>query len=87
MKYGDRIIYIEGIVVEVDDCSVSVDLKGRLGFLKVPKRMVISDYPIKVGQEVALKMSFIEIKGPEVNQHYVSNIAMRNKGNNKKEVV
>ena len=29
LKYGDRIIYMEGICVDVDDCSISVDLKGR----------------------------------------------------------
>ena len=30
LHYGDRIIYMEGVVVDVDDCSISVDLKGRL---------------------------------------------------------
>ncbi|SHJ88006.1 hypothetical protein SAMN02745975_03123 [Geosporobacter subterraneus DSM 17957] len=84
MKYGDKIIYIEGIVVEVHDGSISVDLKGRLGFIKVPMRMVISDYPIRVGQEVALNMSFIEVISDEVNEKYVSNIEKRNK--DKKEV-
>lgn len=79
MKYGDKIIYIEGIVVEVHDGSISVDLKGRLGFIKVPMRMVISDYPIRVGQEVALNMSFIEVISDEVNEKYVSNIEKRNK--------
>ena len=84
MKYGDKIIYIEGIVVEVHDGSISIDLKGRLGFIKVPMRMVISDYPIRVGQEVALNMSFIEVISDEVNEKYVSNIEKRNK--DKKEV-
>ncbi|AOT69907.1 CBO2463/CBO2479 domain-containing protein [Geosporobacter ferrireducens] len=84
MKYGDKIIYIEGIVVEVHDGSISVDLKGRLGFLKVPMRMVISDHPIKVGQEVALKMSFLEVIREEVNEKYISNIEKRNR--DKKEV-
>ena len=35
LHYGDRIIYMEGVVVDVDDCSISVDLKGRLGFFKL----------------------------------------------------
>jgi hypothetical protein len=84
MKYGDKIIYIEGIIVEVHDGSVSVDLKGRLGFLKVPMRMIISDYPIRIGQEVALRMSFLEVVSEEVNEKYISNIDKRNK--DKKEV-
>ncbi|WP_330390985.1 CBO2463/CBO2479 domain-containing protein [Tindallia magadiensis] len=79
MKYGDKIIYIEGIIIEVKDGAVSIDLKGRLGFLKVPMRMLINDYPLKVGQEVGLNMSFVEVLSEEVNETYVSNIEKRNK--------
>ena len=46
-KYTDRLIYMEGIIVEVHDGAVGIDLKGRLGFLKIPMRMLISDYEIK----------------------------------------
>ena len=74
LKYGDKIIRMEGVIVEVHDGAVSVDLMGRLGYLKVPVRMFISDYPIKVGQEVAWNMSFVEQLGPEVNEKYVSNL-------------
>lgn len=74
MKYGDKIIYMEGIIVDFDDCSVSVDFKGRLGFLKVPKRMLITDYPIEIGLEVAMNMSFVEVLSDEVNEKYLSNI-------------
>ena len=66
LKYGDKIIRMEGVIVEVHDGSVAIDLKGRLGYLKVPMRMFISDHPIKVGQEVAWNMSFVEQLGPEV---------------------
>ena len=74
MKYGDKIIYMEGIIVDFDDCSVSIDFKGRLGFLKVPKRMLITDYPIEIGLEVAMNMSFVEVLSDEVNEKYLSNI-------------
>ena len=74
MKYGDKIIYMEGIIVDFDDCSVSIDFKERLGFLKVPKRMLITDYPIEVGLEVAMNMSFVEVLSDEVNEKYLSNI-------------
>ena len=53
LNYGDRIIYMEGVVVDVDDCSISVDLKGRLGFFKAPRRMFICDTEPKVGQAVS----------------------------------
>ena len=74
LKYGDRIIKMEGVIVEVHDGCVAVDLKGRLGYLKVPMRMLITDYEIKVGQEVAWNMSFMEQMGPEVNEKYISNL-------------
>ena len=74
LHYGDKIIYMEGVVVDVDDCSISVDLKGRLGFFKAPKRMFICDPAPKVGQETARNMSSPEQLGPEINEKYVSNI-------------
>ena len=65
MKYGDKIIYMEGVIVEIHDGCVGIDLKGRLGYLKIPMRMLITDYPLVVGQEVGWNMSFVE---------YVSNL-------------
>ena len=60
LRYGDKIIYMEGIVTAVDDCSISVDLKGRLGFFKAPKRMFLCDTEPRVGQEFGFRMSFPE---------------------------
>lgn len=77
MKYGDKIIKMEGIIVEVHDEGIGVDLMGRLGYLLVPMRMVISDTELKVGQRVAWNMSFIEQEGPEVDHKYISNIDAR----------
>lgn len=74
MKYGDKIIKMEGVIVEVHDGCVAIDLKGRLGYLKIPMRMMITDYPLEVGQEVAWNMSFVEQLGPEANEKYVSNL-------------
>ena len=76
-KYTDKLIYMEGVIVEVHDGAVGIDLKGRLGFLKIPMRMLISDYEIKVGQEVGFNMSFIEQLSPDVNEKYISNIQKR----------
>lgn len=79
MKYTDKIIYMEGVITDVQDGAVEIDFKGRLGHIKVPLRMLISDYPLKVGQEVGLRMSFLEVLGPEVNEHYLSNIKRQKK--------
>ena len=65
LHYGDKIIYMDGVIVAVADC---------LGFFKAPKRMFICDTEPIVGQEVGWNMSFPEQLGPEVNEKYVSNI-------------
>ena len=74
MKYGDKIIRMEGVIVEVHDGAVAIDLKGRLGHLRIPKRMIISDYDLAVGQEVAWNMSFIEQESSEINPRYLETI-------------
>jgi hypothetical protein len=74
MKYGDKIIRMEGIIVEVHDGAVAIDFKGRLGHLRIPKRMIISDYDLEVGQVVAWNMSFIEQESPEINERYLETI-------------
>lgn len=79
MKYGDKIIRMEGVIVEVHDGSVAIDFKGRLGHLRIPKRMIISDYDLEIGQEVAWNMSFIEQENAEVNPRYLETIEHSNK--------
>ena len=79
LNYGDKIIRMEGVIVEIHDGCVGIDLKGWLGFLKIPMGMLISDYPLLVGQEVAWNMSFIEQLGPEANEKYVSNLDIYNR--------
>ncbi|MBQ6151097.1 MAG: hypothetical protein IJJ03_05530 [Mogibacterium sp.] len=74
MKYGDRIIRMEVVIVEVHDGSVAIDFKGRLGHLRIPKRMIISDYDLEIGQEVAWNMSFIEQESSAVNERYLETI-------------
>lgn len=73
MKYGDKIIYMEGIITKVHDGAVAIDLKGRLGSMRIPMRMLITDYEPQVGQEVGFNMSFIEQLSSEINEAYVSN--------------
>ena len=39
MKYGDKIIYMEGVIVEIHDGCVGIDLKGRLGYLNFVEQL------------------------------------------------
>lgn len=70
LKYISSERFFEGIVVGVDDCSVTIDLKGRMGRLKVPRRLVITEYEMLIGQEVGFMMTYPEILGPDVNEEY-----------------
>ncbi|ACQ53923.1 CBO2463/CBO2479 domain-containing protein [Clostridium botulinum] len=77
LKYGDKILEMQGVIVDVSDGAVAIDFKGRLGYLKVPRRMIISDYELKVGQEIGLNMSFVEVLSDKINEKYVSNLEIQ----------
>ena len=65
MKYADGLMYMEGVIVGLDGGSVSINFKGRLGFMRLPLRMVIAEKPLKISQVAAFKMSCLEIKEEE----------------------
>ena len=73
MKYCDNLIEMKGIITEVHDGSVSIDFKGRLGSMKIPMRMLITDYELKEGLEIGLKMSFVEVLSDKANENYIAN--------------
>jgi len=74
LKYISTERMYEGVLVEITGGSVTIDLKGRLGQLKIPRRMLISEYDIAIGQEVGFVMSYPEVLTEEPNQHYVDAI-------------
>jgi hypothetical protein len=61
MKYQENYAQMGGIIIEVEGGAVSIELKGRLGFMKIPLRMLITDYELKAGQEVAFTMTMPEV--------------------------
>ncbi|MGP1455085.1 MAG: CBO2463/CBO2479 domain-containing protein [Treponema sp.] len=70
LKYISTERYVEGVIVELKSGSVGIDLKGRMGYLKIPMRMLITDYELKLGMEVGFLMSFPEVLREEVNPKY-----------------
>lgn len=74
LKYASTERVFEGVIVDHNDASVTIDIKGRLGQFKIPLRMLISQYEVKVGQEVAFLLSYPEVLSEEPNEHYVSAI-------------
>jgi len=79
LKYQSNPMYMEGIIVAIHDGAVTMDLKGRLGSLKVPRRMLISDYELQVGQEVGFMMGHPEVVSAEPCEQYVNNQHHQNK--------
>ncbi|OPJ56404.1 CBO2463/CBO2479 domain-containing protein [Alkalithermobacter paradoxus] len=74
LKYASTERYVEGVIVEIRDGAVGIDLKGRIGHLKIPKRMLITNYELKLGQEVGFLMSYPEVLGEEINEKYAQNV-------------
>ncbi len=70
LKYKNNLMYMEGYIVSVQDAGVEIDLKGRLGMMKIPMRMLISDYPLKVGQTIGFMMSHPEVLSDEIDETY-----------------
>jgi len=71
LKYVSSEQMYEGILVEVTGGSVTIDIKGRLGQLKLPLRMIISDQPLEVGQIVGFLMSYPEVIETCPDEDYV----------------
>ncbi len=74
LKYAYNPSYFEGVIVEITDGSVAIDIKGRLGHFSMPLRMLICDEELKLGQEVGFIMSYPEVLGPEVNENYLAKL-------------
>lgn len=70
LKYISTESYYEGIIVEVTDAAVIIDFKGRLGQLKVPRRMVISNDELEVGHQVGFMMTYPEVISKEIDETY-----------------
>lgn len=51
-----------GIISEVDDIGVTIEVAARMGIIKMPMRGLICKNNPKVGDEVVFLMSLIEMK-------------------------
>lgn len=53
--------FFEGVITEITGGSVTIDLLGRMGQLKIPLRMLICDETPVPGQTVGFAMSCPEV--------------------------
>ena len=70
LKYISSERYFEGVISEIHDGAVCIDLKGRLGQFRIPNRMLITDVNPEIGQEVGFMMSYPEVLAPEPDEYY-----------------
>lgn len=71
LNYASTETLFEGVISEVTDAGVTIELKGRLGTLVIPKRMLISEHNPQVGHEVGFLMSYPEVLSETPNEKYV----------------
>lgn len=74
LRYTSTERYVEGVIVGFTSGSVAIDLKGRLGHMSIPMRMLITDSEPQLGLEVGFLMSYPEVLGPEINEKYANNL-------------
>lgn len=78
LKYSSTERVFEGVIVELDDASATIDIKGRLGRFRFPRRMIFCQEDLLIGQEVAFLMSYPEVLDPQPNEDYLDAIRNRN---------
>ncbi len=53
--------YFQGKIVDISDGGVEIEFNGRLGSLKIPRRMIISKNELTIGKEVGFMMTYPEV--------------------------
>ncbi|MBW4827170.1 MAG: hypothetical protein KZY61_13040 [Clostridiaceae bacterium] len=83
LRYISSERYYEGIIIEVSDGGIVIDFKGRMGQIRLPKRMVISENGLKEGQEVGFLMTYPEVIDENINENYIYGKRQLNKRMNR----
>lgn len=74
LKYIHTAKVYHGIIVGIKGGAVDIDIKARLGKLTIPMRMLISENPPQLGQEVGFYFSYPEVISEEIDEKYLENI-------------
>jgi len=62
IQVNNQAVPYTGVIKEINDTGVTIQITGRLGVMKLPWRQLISNERPKVGDEVKFTMSLIELK-------------------------
>lgn len=61
MQYDLNPIKMCGKIVTVNDTAIKVDIQGRLGVITVPRRWVLTDEVLEIGQKVEFYFSYMQV--------------------------
>lgn len=61
MDYIINPVKMGGLVKEVSDGRVKIHLHGRLGVIKIPDSLVISQEPVAIGHETEFYFSYVQV--------------------------
>lgn len=61
MDYIINPVKMGGLVKEITGDRIKVHLHGRLGVIKVPRKVIIGDEPIEAGHEMEFYFSYIQV--------------------------
>ena len=61
MYYVINPVKMGGLVKEVSGERIKVHLHGRLGVIKIPRSLIISEVPIEAGHEMEFYFSYIQV--------------------------
>ena len=61
LDYMINPVLMEGTVKDVFDDSVKIHLRGRLGVITLPKRLIINDELTAIGSKVRFYFSYIQV--------------------------
>ncbi|TJX66417.1 hypothetical protein E8P77_07770 [Soehngenia saccharolytica] len=61
IKYDLQPRLYTGVITDISDMAVVIEMNGRLGRLSLSRRMIISDDEIKLGDEVSFMLSYPEV--------------------------
>ncbi|KAB8299707.1 MULTISPECIES: CBO2463/CBO2479 domain-containing protein [Bifidobacterium] len=54
-------VKIKGVIKEITEVGVRIGVKGRMGVLSLPLRMIYSDKPLQLGQECEFYLSYVNV--------------------------
>ncbi len=61
LTYAPEGQYYEGVISDITDMAITIEMNGRLGRLTLARRMVITDKPPEIGDEVGFMLSYPEV--------------------------